>query len=162
LRLRGAGLTRARVVQPPTYWNLMIDPFAPTDKLTVKVISAHYLPKPLGSNVDRSEIIDPFVEMHMSGVEEDMDDSKRTKVITDNGFNPIWNESFDFMVRVPDLATMLFVIKDKDVFSEGLIAQTALPLRLCRPGFRVLPLRHADGRPIMHAFLFCLFAWKRV
>ena len=146
---------------PPRYWSVALDPFAPTDKLTIKIISAHYLPKPAGANVDRSEIIDPFVEMKMFGVDMDVDDGKRTKVITDNGFNPLWNESFDFAVRVPELANLIFIVKDKDLFSEAVIAQAGVPCRLLRPGYRVLPLRRPDGAPILHAFLFfyvtCVF-----
>jgi len=93
---------------------------------------------------------------------QDIDDGKRTKVVSDNGFNPLWNESFDFAVRKPELANLIMIVKDKDVFSEGLIAQAGIPLRLLRPGYRVLPLKQPDGTPIAHAFLFVYVTWKRV
>lgn len=44
------------------------------------------------------------------------------------GFNPVWNENFKFVVRVPDLALVRFVVEDYDSTSQNdLVGQYTLP-----------------------------------
>lgn len=62
-----------------------------------QVISARQLPKPMGAQ--KGEIIDPYVSLSMHGVSADNRKAKSTKYVEDNGFNPVWNESFTFEVR---------------------------------------------------------------
>jgi hypothetical protein len=58
-------------------------------KLTIHLISGHQLPKPRGAQY--GEIIDPFVAVTITGAAVDYTKWK-TKTISDNGINPIWNE----------------------------------------------------------------------
>ena len=52
-------------------------------------------------------IVSPFVEVEICGA--DYDNAKfKTKTISDNGFNPVWDECFDFTVKNPDLAMIRF------------------------------------------------------
>ena len=45
----------------------------------------------------------PFVEVEVIGA--DYDNVKlKTKVVQDNGFNPVWDESFNLRILNPDLA----------------------------------------------------------
>lgn len=70
----------------------MIAPGAvPLTGLTIKVhvISGQNLPKPGGSA--HGEVIDPYVKVNVFGVGSDASESK-TRVIRDNGFNPVWDE----------------------------------------------------------------------
>lgn len=60
-------------------------------------MSGRQLPKPGGAQ--QGEIIDPYVIVSMHGVPADCKKSKPTKVVQDNGFNPIWNETSTFQVR---------------------------------------------------------------
>jgi hypothetical protein len=48
-------------------------------------------------------MVSPFVEVEICGA--DYDNAKfKTKTISDNGFNPVWDEFFDFTCKNPDLA----------------------------------------------------------
>ena len=55
----------------------------------------------------------------------------RTKVVKDNGFNPQWNESFNFRSIFPGLAILRFVVTDDDTLSDDFIS---LPLESLAPG----------------------------
>ena len=49
----------------------------------------------------------------------------------DNGFNPIWDESFDFEVLIPDLAMIRFVVQDEDMFGDpNFIGQASYAVRI--------------------------------
>ena len=62
--------------------------YCPT-KLSINVLSGQQLPKPGGAQ--KGEIIDPYVILRINGHPDDFAEYK-TKTVTDNGFNPIWNE----------------------------------------------------------------------
>ncbi|KAJ1426888.1 PLC-like phosphodiesterase [Ochromonadaceae sp. CCMP2298] len=85
-------------------------------RLVINVISASHLPKPGGAQ--KGEIIDPFVVVHLSGASAIESFEARTKTIQDNGFNPVWNQTFSFDVRRPDLAYLTFHVMDEDVLSR--------------------------------------------
>ena len=76
---------------------------APAKKMTITVISGQQLPKPHQSS--KGEMIDPYVEVDILGEDEDTV-KKKTKVINDNGFNPQWNETFDFSVKSPEITLL--------------------------------------------------------
>jgi hypothetical protein len=57
--------------------------------VTIHIISGQQLPKAGGRK--SGEIIDPFVTIAIHGVHDDTK-SFNTKVINNNGFNPIWDE----------------------------------------------------------------------
>lgn len=61
-----------------------------------QIVSGRQLPKPGGA--EKGEIIDPYVNLSLLGVPRDCQKAKSTKVIQDNGFNPIWNETSTFEV----------------------------------------------------------------
>ena len=55
------------------------------------------------------------------------------------GFNPMWNESFRFLVHVPELAMVRFLVEDYDSTSQNdLVGQYCLPLTSVQNG--TLPL----------------------
>lgn len=66
--------------------------------LAIKVLGARLLSRKSGRG-----IISPFVEVEICG--SDYDNAKhKTKTVTDNGFNPYWNEYFEFKLSCPELA----------------------------------------------------------
>ena len=70
--------------------------------LTVRVMAARHLMKPKG-------MASPFVEVEVIGA--DYDNVKlKTKVVQDNGFNPVWDESFNLRILNPDLALIRLAI----------------------------------------------------
>lgn len=49
--------------------------------------------------------------------------------VTDNGFNPLWNESFELIVRNTEMALIRFEVHDEDIFGEKhLIGQAMYPV----------------------------------
>ncbi|KPP61962.1 1-phosphatidylinositol 4,5-bisphosphate phosphodiesterase delta-1-like, partial [Scleropages formosus] len=84
--------------------------------LHVMVISAQQLPKI--NKKKESSIVDPLVRVEIHGVPADAA-SRETDYIEDNGFNPMWNENFQFDVCVPELALVRFVVEDYDSTSQN-------------------------------------------
>lgn len=64
---------------------------------TVQVISAHNLPKPLGSGA-KGEVIDPYVVLELHGVPADCAE-QRTRTAAQNQDDPLFDETFEFQVR---------------------------------------------------------------
>ncbi|KAK2886525.1 1-phosphatidylinositol 4,5-bisphosphate phosphodiesterase delta-1a isoform X1 [Channa argus] len=118
----------------------------------IMVISGQQLPK-LNKNKEKS-IVDPLVRVEIHGVPAD-NARKETHHIDNNGFNPMWNESFQFEINVPDLALLQFVVEDYDAASQNdFIGQYCLPLTSVQSGYRRVPLFTKRGDPISSAGLF--------
>ncbi|CAM9357091.1 unnamed protein product [Ectocarpus sp. 6 AP-2014] len=135
-------------------------PFPPGGiTLTVQVVSGRQLPKPGGAQ--QGEIIDPYVVVSVNGLPSDCKKAKSTKVIQDNGFNPIWNEISTFEITMPEVALLMFTVMDKDVNKDDFIAQTVLPVKNVRKGYRSLRLYSSSGTQhgdFEHSSLLCRFA----
>ncbi|XP_069904580.1 1-phosphatidylinositol 4,5-bisphosphate phosphodiesterase zeta-1 isoform X9 [Oryctolagus cuniculus] len=122
--------------------------------LTIKIISGIQLPL---SNSFTNKA-DTLVIVEVFGVPNDQM-KQQTRVIKKNAFSPRWNETFTFIIQVPELALIRFVV----VENQGLIAgneflgQYTIPLLcmnkgmllkvtvgfLCFPGWvRILSLLH--------------------
>ena len=111
--------------------------------LTVRVMAARHLMKPKG-------MASPFVEVEVIGA--DYDNVKlKTKVVQDNGFNPVWDESFNLRILNPDLAlirltTILnslscnllrFCVYDEDMFGDpNFLGAATLPALCLLSGYR--------------------------
>ncbi|XP_018597248.2 1-phosphatidylinositol 4,5-bisphosphate phosphodiesterase delta-1-like isoform X2 [Scleropages formosus] len=120
--------------------------------LHVMVISAQQLPKI--NKKKESSIVDPLVRVEIHGVPADAA-SRETDYIEDNGFNPMWNENFQFDVCVPELALVRFVVEDYDSTSQNdLIGQYTLPFTSLQNGYRHVPLLTKNGDIIPSAALF--------
>uniref|UniRef100_A0A667ZL37 Phosphoinositide phospholipase C n=1 Tax=Myripristis murdjan TaxID=586833 RepID=A0A667ZL37_9TELE len=118
----------------------------------VMVISAQQLPK-LNKDKQKS-IVDPLVRVELYGVPADTT-SKQTHSIDNNGFNPMWNENFQFDIHVPELVMVRFVVEDYDSTSQNdLIGQYCLPLTSVQNGYRHVPLLTKRGDVICSAGLF--------
>ena len=83
-------------------------------KLTVTVITGQQLPKPKSEL--KGEVVDPFVRIDIYGIDDDRQ-TKETQWIKDNGFNPRWDETLVFYLKMPEVAMIRFSVWDKDVFS---------------------------------------------
>ena len=64
----------------------------------------------------------------------------KTQIIKDNGFNPIWNQDFKFVINCPELAFIRFAVKDDDLGKDQLIGHYELRFENMRPGYRHIPL----------------------
>lgn len=119
--------------------------------LHVMVISAQQLPK---VSKRKSSIVDPIVKVQIYGVPADTT-AVETSYIENNGFNPMWNENFQFDVRVPDLALVRFLIEDYDSSSDNeFIGQYTLPFNSLKNGYHHVPLLSKNGDHLSSAGLF--------
>jgi hypothetical protein len=128
--------------------------------LTVTVQCGVQLPKP--QRRSSGEIISPFVELYVVGMP--CDDTRRarksTTVVTHNGFNPEWHETFVWHIRYAAMALLMIEVRDQDVLSNEFIADSGCPVTSIRHGYRCIPL-HATDAPLPHpTCLICHFSVK--
>jgi len=123
--------------------------------LILTVISGFQLPKVEGKEKkQKGEVIDPYVSIQVQGVPADRNGGK-TKVVKNNGLNPIWKQEFKFPITQPELALLLFTVSDADLISsDDLIGHYVCRFSNLRQGYRSLPLRDSKGNPYEKASIF--------
>lgn len=105
-------------------------------QLVLKIISGQQLPKPKDSMLgDRGEIIDPFVEVEIIGLPIDCN-KRQTRVVDDNGFNPMWEETLVFTIHMPQIALVRFMVWDHDPIGRDFIGQRTIAFKSMMPGYR--------------------------
>ncbi|XP_062258933.1 1-phosphatidylinositol 4,5-bisphosphate phosphodiesterase delta-4-like [Platichthys flesus] len=120
-------------------------------RLSIQVISGQQLPK---VNQKEGSIVDPLVRVEIYGVPQDQAKDE-TSHINNNGFNPLWNETLNFIVHAPELALVRFVVEDYDKASRNdFIGQFTLPFTCIQAGFRHIHLLSRDGTAIPPSSLF--------
>ena len=103
----------------------------------------------------------PYIEIDVVGVDNDSAMKKRTQVVRDNGLTPVWNETFQFEVSMPELACLCITVFDEDIFGDSnAIGQSVLPLGTkdsltLRNGWRSIPLYTIFGDPLGRLSLEC-------
>uniref|UniRef100_A0A671NJV1 Phosphoinositide phospholipase C n=1 Tax=Sinocyclocheilus anshuiensis TaxID=1608454 RepID=A0A671NJV1_9TELE len=127
-------------------------PGVPPQTLRVKVISAHSLPKPQGSGA-KGEVIDPYVVLELHGVPADCTE-QRTRTAAQNQDAPLFDETFEFQVNMPELALLRFVVLDDDYIGDDFIGQYTIAFECLQPGYRNVPLLGLAGDTLPHASLF--------
>ncbi|XP_026711054.1 1-phosphatidylinositol 4,5-bisphosphate phosphodiesterase eta-1 isoform X6 [Athene cunicularia] len=111
-------------------------PASPKKQLILKIISGQQLPKPPDSMLgDRGEIIDPFVEVELIGLPVDCC-KDQTRVVDDNGFNPVWEETLTFTIHMPEIALVRFLVWDHDPIGRDFVGQRTLAFSSLVPGYR--------------------------
>ncbi|XP_010794209.1 inactive phospholipase C-like protein 2 isoform X2 [Notothenia coriiceps] len=120
--------------------------------LHVKVISGQNLPKPRGSGA-KGDVVDPYVYIEIHGIPADCTE-RRTRTVTQNGDNPVFDESFEFQINLPELTMVRFVVLDDDFIGDEFIGQYTIPLECLQPGYRHVPLQSLTGEELPHAKLF--------
>jgi len=128
----------------------------PVKTLCITVISAFQLPKVGGKEAKQTGlVIDPYVKIKIRGAPVDETKSQKTKVIKNNGFNPVWNAEFKFPLQYPDFDILFFTINDNDLISsDDFIGQYAIPISAIREGYRTVPLKDSKGVVYEKATLF--------
>ncbi|XP_040283331.1 1-phosphatidylinositol 4,5-bisphosphate phosphodiesterase eta-2 [Bufo bufo] len=105
-------------------------------QLVLRIISGQQLPKPKDSMLgDRGEIIDPFVEVEVIGLPVDCY-KEQTRVVDDNGFNPMWEETLVFTIHMPEISLIRFLVWDHDPIGRDFIGQRTISLSSMMPGYR--------------------------
>ena len=130
-------------------------------QLNIKVISGRQLPKI--PNRKKGECASPQVEISISGF--NCDQGKQvTNTISNNGFNPIWDYTCKFTINMPELATLLLVVKDTSaptLASKSVLAYHSIPVSCIQSGYRIVPL-FQSGKQIPLADLFCNFSFTPI
>ncbi|XP_058261403.1 1-phosphatidylinositol 4,5-bisphosphate phosphodiesterase delta-3-A isoform X2 [Hemibagrus wyckioides] len=120
--------------------------------LVIKVISAQQLPKPDTEKLN--SIVDPMVWVETHGAPID-NNKKKTHRIDNNGFNPRWECTFKFLLHVPELVLVRFLVEDHDYTTRNeFLGQFTLPFTSMRTGYRHVRLLRADGSSLSPASLF--------
>ncbi|XP_042345978.1 1-phosphatidylinositol 4,5-bisphosphate phosphodiesterase delta-4-like isoform X1 [Plectropomus leopardus] len=120
-------------------------------RLSIQVISGQQLPK---VNQKEGSIVDPLVRVEIYGVPQDHA-KEETSHINNNGFNPVWNETLNFVIHAPELALVRFVVEDYDKASRNdFVGQFTLPFECIQAGYRHIHLLSKDGTAIPPSSLF--------
>ncbi|XP_048416744.1 inactive phospholipase C-like protein 2 [Stegostoma tigrinum] len=120
--------------------------------LHIKIISGQNLPKPKGSAA-KGDVVEPYVYVEIHGIPADCTE-QRTKTVTQNEDNPIFDESFEFQINLPELALLRFVVLDDDYIGDEFIAQYTIPFECLQAGYRHVPLQSLTGEFLPHSTLF--------
>ncbi|XP_054715280.1 1-phosphatidylinositol 4,5-bisphosphate phosphodiesterase eta-2-like [Uloborus diversus] len=120
-------------------------------QIAIQVISGQLLPKP--NRAEEGGVVDPYVSIKVVGHPLDKQKAK-TKWINNNGFNPVWNQTLNFVLRAPELAIFHFRVKTVNVTSNELIGQFALPSSSLAEGYRHVHLEDAAGHSLQPATIF--------
>ncbi|XP_071181783.1 inactive phospholipase C-like protein 2 [Mytilus edulis] len=120
--------------------------------LHIKVISGQHFPKPKGSG-SRGDVTDPYVTVEIFGIPADCAE-ERTKTVPHNGINPIFDESFEFQINLPELALVRFAVLDDDYIGDEFIGQYTIPFECMQTGYRHITMLSASGDPIENCSLF--------
>uniref|UniRef100_A0A3B4ZS09 Phosphoinositide phospholipase C n=1 Tax=Stegastes partitus TaxID=144197 RepID=A0A3B4ZS09_9TELE len=127
------------ILKPKSAFNPALEDPLPGHRktqLVLKIISGQQLPKPKDSMFgDRGEIIDPFVEVEIIGLPVDCS-KQQTRVVDDNGFNPMWEETLVFSIQMPQIALVRFQVWDHDPIGRDFIGQRTVAFRSMMPGYR--------------------------
>ncbi|XP_043548869.1 inactive phospholipase C-like protein 1 isoform X1 [Chiloscyllium plagiosum] len=138
-----------------SYFNAYIKGIVPgslPQLLHVKIISGQMFPKPRGSGT-KGDVIDPYVYLEIRGIPADCAEV-RTRTVHLNGENPIFDESFEFEINLPELVTLRFVVLDDDYIGDEFIGQYTIPYECLQSGYRHIPLHSFTGEEIELATLF--------
>uniref|UniRef100_A0AAZ3SS25 Phosphoinositide phospholipase C n=1 Tax=Oncorhynchus tshawytscha TaxID=74940 RepID=A0AAZ3SS25_ONCTS len=130
-------------LKPPPMCKGSFNPFCddplpayPNKQLVLKIISGQQLPKPPDSMLgDRGEIIDPFVEVEIIGLPVDCCKGQ-TRVVDDNGFNPVWEENLSFTLHMAEVALVRFLVWDHDPIGRDFVGQRTVAFGSLMPGYR--------------------------
>ncbi|XP_076016671.1 1-phosphatidylinositol 4,5-bisphosphate phosphodiesterase delta-4 [Genypterus blacodes] len=120
-------------------------------RLSIQVISGQQLPK---VNQKEGSIVDPLVRVEVYGVPKDQA-KEETTYINNNGFNPVWDETLNFVVHTPELAVVRFVVEDYDKATRNdFMGQFSLPFTCIQAGYRHIHLLSRDGTAIPPSSIF--------
>jgi phosphatidylinositol phospholipase C delta len=137
--------------------------------LSITVLSAFYLPKP--QNELKGEIVDPFVVVEFLSCSERGGKTKsnvfKSEFITDNGFNPVWNDIpmtgdpvpnliVDETICNPEISFVTFTIFDEDLMKKDFLAAASIPYDCLRTGYRFVNLYDYHGKllPFSHLLVY--------
>ncbi|KAG0300307.1 Phospholipase C [Dissophora globulifera] len=121
--------------------------------VTLEIISAQQLPRP--NEQQTGDVVDPVCEVELL-IPGQSTVKVKTRHVSDNGFNPVWEESFKFRVDYEhhELVFFRFVVQDEDIKFSDLIASYCISLDSLQEGYRHIQLHDPSGDPYLYSTLF--------
>ncbi|XP_006866122.1 PREDICTED: 1-phosphatidylinositol 4,5-bisphosphate phosphodiesterase zeta-1 [Chrysochloris asiatica] len=120
--------------------------------LTIRLISGIQLP------LNSSYKTDVLVVIEIFGVPDDQI-KQQSHIIKKNAFSPRWNETFTFIIHVPELALLRFVVENQSLIGGNeFLGQYTLPVLCLNKGYRRVPLFSKAGESLEPASLF-IYVW---
>ncbi|KAF9909246.1 Phospholipase C [Linnemannia zychae] len=121
--------------------------------VTLEIISAQQLPRP--NEAQSGDVIDPVCEVECL-VPGQSAVKYKTRHVNDNGFNPLWQETFKFRVDYEhhQLVFFRFVVQDEDIKFSDMIASYCISLDCLQEGYRHIQLHDPSGDPYLYSTLF--------
>ncbi|KAF8927970.1 Phospholipase C [Dissophora ornata] len=122
-------------------------------EVTLEIISAQQLPRP--NEAQTGEIVDPACEIELL-IPGQASVKAKTRPVNDNGFNPMWGESFTFRVDYEhhELVFFRFVVQDEDIKLAELLASYCISLDCLEEGYRHIQLHGPSGDLYLYSTLF--------
>ncbi|KAF2355359.1 Phosphatidylinositol-specific phospholipase C X domain [Trinorchestia longiramus] len=143
------------VLKPPILRGLQLyDPNNPgpgTSKvLRVTVLSGQHLP----ASEKKGDIVDPYVQLKARGHPCDKQKT-RTRVVKNNGFNPVWNQELTLRLKVAPVALVYFSVRDDSSMSwDAVLALACIPFSSLQTGYRHVHLTDITGKSLAPSALF--------
>ncbi|CAG8442543.1 1671_t:CDS:10 [Ambispora leptoticha] len=121
--------------------------------ISTRHLKIEQLPRPRDQT--KGDIVDPFVELELFVPGAEVQKFK-TKTIPNNGFNPIWKETFTFHINCEELALafLRFSVYDEDVRNNEFIASYCISVASLQPGYRHVQLNDGNGEQYLFTSLF--------
>ncbi|GJQ70945.1 hypothetical protein Trydic_g861 [Trypoxylus dichotomus] len=106
--------------------------------ISIRIIAARHLGR------SKTRMAGLFVKAEVIGAEFDSGIKLKTKPLSDNCFNPRWNDTCKFVVTNPHFVFLRFSVHDQDMFGKlNLIGQATYPITCLRTGYRSVWLKNA-------------------
>lgn len=128
-------------------------------RFSITIISGHQLPKPKNSEL----AINPFISFEILGASDIIWDQEsclqRTKIVAENGFNPVWNAKFSgHIVADHELVFFRLLVNTSNSVYEELETNNIgiLVVRLAdmNRGYRYFPIYDLSGEELIYSSLF--------
>jgi len=128
------------------------------NRITIEIISAQKLVKPKFK--EEGDIIDTQVTVEVLGdsvlkegnsdsdVGDEVKNKYRSKVVKDNGFNPVFNEKVSYNYRNADVAFLRIKVHEYNLLKKQVIGSFTYPVKKLKSGYRHLTLRDRRGDPL--------------
>ena len=78
----------------------------------------------------------------------------KTKIIQNNGLNPVWNEEVTYEAEEEEINMIVFKIFDDD---NTILCWNALPIECLKEGIRVVEMKDPQLKELQGSSLLCHF-----
>ncbi|KAK7063226.1 hypothetical protein SK128_007129 [Halocaridina rubra] len=121
-----------------------------TKIVRITILSGQHLP----NSLKKGDIVDPYVQVKVRG--HPLDKQKQcTKVVKNNGFNPVWNETLELNIKVPQVSLIYFSLRDESTYArDPVLGLCCVPFNSLAQGYRYVHFNDLGGKSLAPAALF--------